>query len=40
MFATFAVMFMTQQKVTLMAVSLQALPLKTSLRIGYAPSVA
>ena len=39
MFAMYVVIFMTQQRVTLMAASLQAQPLKTSLRIGFAPSV-
>ena len=33
-------MFMTQKQAILITVSLQAQPLKTFLRIGYAPSVA
>ena len=39
MFAMFVVMYMTQQRVTLIAASLQAQHSKTSLRIGYAQSV-
>ena len=38
MFATYVVMFMTRQRVMLMAALLQAQPLKTFLRIGYARS--
>ena len=39
MFATYAVTFMTPLKVMPMAASLPAQHLKTSLMIGYAPSV-
>ena len=39
MFATSVVMFMTQQKVMLIAASLQAQHSKTSLKIGFAQSV-
>ena len=40
MYATYVVMCMTQQREMPMAALLQAQPSKTSLRIGFAQSVA